>query len=97
MRGTAEVRWGPPGAVFLEKSFLVVFGLRSAPDGSGQVVGFSWFLFRAKPSMLDPFRTKFDVFGPDRNFGQLGLDLTGTLDTRSEAALEVTNPNQTQN
>ena len=46
---------------------------------------------------IDPFRAKFDVFGPDRNFGQPGLDLTGTLDTRSEAALDVTIRNQTQN
>ena len=76
---------------------LAVFGLRSGPDGSGQAVGFIWFLFRAKPSILDPFRSKFDVFGPDRNLGQPGLDLTGTLDTSSEAALDVTIRNQTQN
>ena len=50
-----------------------------------------------KPSILDPFRTKFDVFGPERNFGQPGLDLTGTLDTSSEAALDVTIRNQSQN
>ena len=56
-----------------------------------------WFLFRAKPSIVDPFPTKFDVFGPDRNFGQSGLDLTGTLDTGSEVALGVTIRNQTQN
>ena len=48
-------------------------------------------------SILGPLRTKFDVFGPDRNFGQPGLDLTGTLDTSSEAALDVTIRNQTQN
>ena len=60
-------------------------------------IGFNWSLFRAKLSIFDPFRTKFDVFGPDRNFGQPGLDLTGTLDTSSEAALDVTIRNQTQN
>ena len=43
-----------------------------------QAVGFIWSLLRAKPSILDPFRTKFDVFGPDPNFGQLGLDLGGS-------------------
>ena len=74
--GAAEVRRGPPGAVFLEKSiFLPVFGLRSGPDGSGQAVGFIWPLFRAKPSILDPFRTKFDVLGTDRNLGQPGFGL----------------------
>ena len=73
------------------------FGLRSGRDGSGHAVEFIWSLFRAKPSILDPFRSKFDVFGPDRNLGQPGLDLTGTLDTSSEAALDVTIRNQTQN
>ena len=38
-----------------------------------------------------------DVFGTDRNFGQPGLDLTGALDTSSEAALDVNIRNQTQN
>ena len=67
----------PPGTRFPSKlGFLGVFGLRSGPDGSGQAVGFIWSLFRAKPSILDPFRGKFDVFGPDRNLGQPGLDLT---------------------
>ena len=67
---------GPPGAIFLKKpSFLAVFGLRSGPDGSRQAVGFIWSLLWAKPSILDPFRTKFNVFGPDPNFGQPGLDL----------------------
>ena len=49
--------------------------IRSGPDGSGQAVGCIWSLFRAKPSILDPFRTKFDVLGPDPNFGQPVLDL----------------------
>ena len=43
----------------------------------GQFVGFIWSLFRAKPSVLDPFRAKFDVFGPDPSFGQPRLDLFG--------------------
>ena len=60
-------------------------------------VGFIWFLFRTKPSILDPFRSKFDVVGLDRNFGQPGLDLIGALDTSSGAALDVTIRNQTQN
>ena len=64
----------------LERKKLTVFGLRSGPDGSGQAVGFIWPLFRAKPSILDPFRTKFDVFGPDRNFGQPGFGLGLALD-----------------
>ena len=38
-------------------------------------VGFMGTDFQAKPSILDPLRTKFDVFGRDRNFGQPGLDL----------------------
>ena len=55
---------------------MAFFGLRSGPDGSGRAVGFICFLFAAKqPSILDPFRTKFDVFGPGPNFGQPGLDL----------------------
>ena len=37
-------------------------------------------MFRAKPSILDPFLTKFDVFGPDRNFGQPGFGLGLALD-----------------
>ena len=78
-------------------SFLAVFGLGSGPDGTGHAVGFIWSLFRAKPPILDPFRTKSDVLGPDQNFGQPGFDLTGTLDTTSEAALDVTIRNQTQN
>ena len=62
----------PPGAVFLEKNlFLAVFGLRSGPDGTGQAIRFIWSLFRAKRSILDPFRTKFDVFGPDRTLANV--------------------------
>ena len=52
--GGAEVR---RGQFSLKTDFLAVFGLRSGPDGSGQAVGFIWSLFRAKPSILDPFRT----------------------------------------
>ena len=59
--------------------FCQVFDPKSGPDGSGQPSGFIWSKFQAKPSILDPFRSKFDVFGPDRNFGQpvfgLGLAL----------------------
>ena len=42
---------------------------------SGQASGFIWSLFQAKPSILDPFRNKFDVFGPVWNLTQPGLDL----------------------
>ena len=76
------MKWGPTvppagrrGPFSLKTDFFAVFGLRSGPDGSGQAVGFIWFLFRAKRSILDPFRAKFDVFGRDRNCGQRGLDL----------------------
>ena len=86
------------GSVFLKnKNMLAGFGLTSGPDEIEQALGFIWSLFRAKPSILDPFWIKFDGFGPDRNFAQPGLDLTGTLDTSSEAALYVKIRNQTQN
>ena len=52
-----------------------MFGLGSGLDGSGQVVGFIWSVFRAKRTILDPFRAKFDVFGPHPDFGWPGLDL----------------------
>ena len=66
---------GPPagrrGPFPLKSCFLADFGFRSGPDGSGQAVGFIWPLFRAKPSILDPFRTKFDVFRPDRTLADV--------------------------
>ena len=37
----------------------------SGPDGSGQPVRSIWTDFQPKPSILDPVRAKFDVFGPD--------------------------------
>ena len=46
--------------------FWGVFGLRSGPNGSGQLIGFIWAKFQAKRLILDPFRTKFDVFGWDQ-------------------------------
>ena len=70
--GAADVRRGP---FSLKAVFLAVLGLRSGLDGSGQAVGFIWSLFRTKPLILDPFRTKFDVFGPDWNLGQPGFGL----------------------
>ena len=79
-RGPPAPPAGRRGPFSLKKKFLTVFGLRSGPDGSGQAVGFIWSLFRAKRSILDPFRTKFDVFGPDRNFGQPGFGLGLALD-----------------
>ena len=30
---------------------------------------FMWADFQTKPSTLDPFGTKFNVLGPDHNFG----------------------------
>ena len=60
--------------------FCQIFGPKSGPDGSGRPSGFIWTKFQAKPSILDPFRTKFDVFGPDRNFGQPGFGLGLALD-----------------
>ena len=66
------IRRGPPGTVFLKNLvFVTVFGLRSGPDGSGQAIRFIWSLFRAKRSILDPFRTKFDDFGPDRTLADV--------------------------
>ena len=62
----------PPGAVFLITKIVgAVFGLRSGPDGSGQAIRFIWSLFRAKRSILDPFQTIFDVFGPDGTLADL--------------------------
>ena len=46
--------------------FSGVLGLRSGPNGSGQLIGFIWTKFQAKWLILDPFGTKFDVFGSDR-------------------------------
>ena len=37
-----------------------------APDP----VRFIWLVSQGKPLILDPVRTKSDVFGADRNFGQ---------------------------
>ena len=61
----------------LERSadFFAVFGFRSGPDGFAQAVGFIWSLLRAKLTIPNPFGIKFVVFGPERNFGQPGLDL----------------------
>ena len=51
-------------------------GHGSGLDGFGQPVRFIWADFQAKPSILDPFWTKFDVFGTYRNFG---WDLTSPV------------------
>ena len=56
---------GSGGRFPYKVSFWDVFGFRSGPDGSGHAVEFIWSLFRAKPSILDLFRAKFDVFGPE--------------------------------
>ena len=70
-----------PGRLIGSSGYISrIFGLKSGPDGSGQPSGFIWTKFQAKPSILDPFRTKFDVFGPDRNFGQPGFGLGLALD-----------------
>ena len=61
----ADVHRGP---FSLKTFFFAVFGLRSGLDGSGQAVGFIWFLFRAKSSILNPFRPKFDVFDWTQTF-----------------------------
>ena len=66
---------GRQGLFSSKKTFLTRFGLRSGPDGSAQAVGFIWSLFRAKPLILVPLRTKVDAFEPDPNFGQPGLEL----------------------
>ena len=68
VRGAAEVHRGP---FSLEKKIGAVFGLRSGPDGSGQAIRFIWSLFRAKRSILDPFRTIFDILGPDRTLADV--------------------------
>ena len=90
-RGETVPPAGRRGPFSFKNYLFNVFGLRSGPDGSAQTVGFIWFLFRAKRGTI------FNDLGPDRNFGQPGLDLTGTFDTSSEAALDVTIRNHTQN
>ena len=47
-----------------------IVGLKAGLDGSRRPLEFIWTKFQAKPSILDPLGTKFDVFGSDRNFGQ---------------------------
>ena len=75
-RGPTVPRAGRRGPFSLKSKFFGRFWPhRSGPDGSGQAVGLIWSLFRAKRMILEPFRTKFDVFGADPNFGQPGLDL----------------------
>ena len=75
-----STRYQPPGVA--DREFWLYFSnfvIKTGPDGSGQPSGFIWTKFQAKPSILDPLRNKFDVFGPDQNFGQpvfgLGLAL----------------------
>ena len=51
-------------------------GHGSGLDGFGQPVRFIWADVQAKPLILDPFWTKFDVFGTYRNFG---WDLTSPV------------------
>ena len=90
------MKQGPPAppasrrGPFSLKSFFVVavFGLRSGPDGSGQAVGFIWSLFRAKRSILDPFRAIFDDLGPNRHCGP-DLDLQ---DQAGDGPLEWVRP-----
>ena len=53
-----------------------IFGPGTGPDGSGWAVRFIWTNFQAKRPVLDPFGTKFDVLGPDHNFGR---DLTSPV------------------
>ena len=81
----------PPGAVSFEKSIFTVFGIRSSPDGSAQAVGFIWSLFRAKPSILNPFRTIFDDLG-DVETGQVSSVETGQMSsvkTRQMSSVET--------
>ena len=53
-----------PGAVFLKKLIVLPFlasgVLRMGPGMPQDSLG---FLFQAKPSILEPFRTKFDGLG----------------------------------
>ena len=51
-----------------------VLDLRSGPNGSGQPVGVMWFLFRAKPPILNSFRTISEDLDPNRHCGS-DLDL----------------------
>ena len=63
---------GSPAAVYTKNKFFgQEFGLKSDPDGSGHAIRFIWSYFRAKRSILDPFRNKFDVFGPARTLADL--------------------------
>ena len=63
--------------------FWGVFGFRSGPNGSRQLIEFIWAKFQAKRLTLDPFGTKFDVFGVGPNFGQ---DLTSPVAANQLAA-----------
>ena len=53
-----------------------IFGPGTGPGGSGRPVQFIWHNFQAKPPVLDPFGSKFDAFGPERNYG---WDLTSPV------------------
>ena len=67
---------GRPGRLIGSFGYICrILGLKTGPDGSRQPSGFICTKFQAKPSILDPFRTKFDVFGSDWNFGQPGFGL----------------------
>ena len=70
-RGPTAPPAGRRGPFSLKSRILDLFGLRSGPDRSGQPIRFIWSLFRAKPSILDPFRTKFDVLGPDQTLADV--------------------------
>ena len=71
VREAAEVRQGRRGPFPYFCFLFCRFGLKSGPDGSGQSIRFIWSLFRAKRSILDPFRTIFDVLGPDRTLADV--------------------------
>ena len=62
---------------------MIVLGLGSGPDGSAQAVGFIWSLFRAKRSILDPFRAIFDGLG-DVETGQMS-----SVETQQMSSVET--------
>ena len=70
-RGPTAPPAGRRGLFSLKSQIFDRFGLRSGPDGSGQPIRFIWSLFQAKRSILEAFRTKFNVFGPDRTLADV--------------------------
>ena len=65
---------------FFGHTFLLLWP-RTCPNRSEMAVGFTWTDFQPEPSILDPFRTIFDVFGPAWKSG-LGQNMAWRGKTR---------------